>query len=126
MHDSQAPRADRTTAAEPQEPPGVIGEPGKADRTAPGGPPWRSDHPVNIRLSIPLLSRRYYLTLVAGTERRSAQRMAEERKKHPLAKTGNVLVFGMLGIFTGLACLAVIQLAAGYLLRHVDMVVGAQ
>ena len=46
-----------------------------AKRQSPGGTPWSNDHPVNIRLSIPLLAGRFYLTIVAGRERRSAERL---------------------------------------------------
>ena len=35
---------------------------------------WASDHAVNIRLSIPLVFRRFYVTIVAGTERRDRER----------------------------------------------------
>ena len=59
-------------------------------------------HPTDIRLSIPLLWKRYYVVLVAGEERRSTQRRAEERKLRPLATTGNLF---FLAIFTALGTL---------------------
>lgn len=47
-------------------------------------------HPTDIRLSIPLLWKRFYVVLIAGEERRNSQRRAEERKFRPLATTGNL------------------------------------
>ena len=55
---------------------------------------WRA-HPVNIRLSLPLLFRRYYMTLVAGTEQRNRQRRHSERHLHPLRTIANVLFIGV-------------------------------
>ena len=52
-------------------------------------PSWRR-HPVNLRLSLPLLGRRFFLTIVAGRERRGAQRWRRERVLHPLVTPGNL------------------------------------
>jgi hypothetical protein len=52
--------------------------------------PWK-DHPVDIRISIPLPFRRFYITLVAGPERRSAARLALDRSSRQIASLGNVL-----------------------------------
>ncbi len=94
-------------------------------RKAPGGEPWGNDHPVNIRLSIPLLFGRYYVTIVAGKERRSGERMASERKKHPLMKLGNLAVMAACGTICGLAALSMFQLATAYvLLRSGTMTLG--
>ncbi len=57
-------------------------------------------HPIDIRLSVPLPFGRYYITLVAGPERRSAARRAEERQHRRLASIGNVLfVLASVGLF---------------------------
>ncbi len=94
-------------------------------RKAPGGEPWGNDHPVNIRLSIPLLFGRYYVTVVAGKERRSGERQASERKKHPLMKLGNIVVMAACGTVCGLVALSMFQLATAYvLLRSGTMVLG--
>ena len=90
--------------------------PGIARRSAPGGESWNR-HPVNLRLSIPLPFGRYYVTLVAGKERRGAERLASERRKHPL------LTFGNLAVFFGLALLALFQLASAYLLTQLGIMV---
>ena len=44
---------------------------------------WTPNHPVNFRISIPLLVGRYYVTIVAGPERRNAARRRDERRRHP-------------------------------------------
>lgn len=71
---------------------------------------WSSAHPINVRLSLPLLFGRYYITVVAGRERRSRARLAAEARKHPLATAGNMLFLAAIGTVVGLAGLAVIQI----------------
>ncbi len=51
-------------------------------------------HPIDIRLSIPTFLSRYYLVLVGGKERRGKDRLAEERKRHPLNTLFNWLFIG--------------------------------
>lgn len=51
-------------------------------------------HQTDIRLSIPLLFRRYYLVLLAGQERRSDQRRHQDRTVHPVMTGGNLLFLG--------------------------------
>ncbi len=95
---------------------------GIAQRSAPGGESW-GRHPVNLRFSIPLPFGRYYVALVAGKERRSGERLASERRKHPLLTFGNVAVFFVLGTVCGLALLALFQLASAYLLTELGIMV---
>ncbi len=53
-------------------------------------------HPTDIRLTIPLFSKRYYIVLLAGEERRSRERIHAERRRRPLATGGNIaLVVGL-------------------------------
>ncbi len=91
-----------------------------AQRSAPGGESW-GRHPVNLRLSIPLPFGRYYVALVAGKERRSGERLASERRKHPLLTFGNLAVFFCLGCVCCLALLALFQLASAYLLTELGI-----
>jgi hypothetical protein len=56
---------------------------------------WKKQ-PVNIRFTFPLGSRRYFVTLVSGYERRSTDRLARERLVHPIRTMGNILF--MLGV----------------------------
>lgn len=58
---------------------------------------WR-DHPIDIRLTIPLVGRAYYLVVLAGGERRSRRRRAE-RIAHPLVTLGNAIFAAV--FFTG-------------------------
>jgi hypothetical protein len=55
-------------------------------------PEWKL-HPVNVRLSIPVIKRRFYLTVVGGEEARSAERRNRERHRYPLRTVANVLFF---------------------------------
>ena len=84
---------------------------------------WSSDHPVNLRVSIPLPFGRYYVTLVAGKERRSAERRAAERLKHPIVKLGNIIVLFGLGTFVGLAGLALIQIVGISFLKETGLII---
>lgn len=81
-------------------------------RNEPGGKPWTNNHAVNVRLSLPFFGGRYYLTVVGGKERRSRQRLAFERKKHPLRTTGNILFLLAVGTLLGLGAIAMILLTA--------------
>ncbi len=92
-------------------------------RKSPGGEPWENNHPVNVRFSLPLTLGRYYVTIVAGTERRSGERLASERKKHPLIKLGNLVVIAACGTICGLALLALFQFASAYLLTQLGIMV---
>ncbi len=71
---------------------------------------WGGPHAINIRLTIPMLVGSFYLTIVAGRERRSAERQRAERHLHPLLKIGNVVMFLVFGTVVGLALLSVFQL----------------
>lgn len=77
---------------------------------------WSGPHPVDIRLTLPLLSGRYFLTVLAGRERRSSERLRAERDQHPLLKTGNVVMFLLFGWLVGLALLSVLQLFSFWIL----------
>jgi len=63
--------------------------------------------PVDIRVTVPVLWRRYFITVLAGPERRSAERLKQERAKHALWTFTNVcsiifLVLMFLPAFIGL------------------------
>ncbi len=63
------------------------------ERALDGGK-WR-DHPVDIRLSIPVLWRRCYLVILAGPERRSRERRISERARRPLRSVSDKIVFAV-------------------------------
>ncbi|MCG8508364.1 MAG: hypothetical protein MI741_03970 [Rhodospirillales bacterium] len=59
-----------------------------------------SRQPVNIRLSLPFLKWRFFITVISGGERRSRSRLADERAHHPLRTIGNLFfVFGLACLF---------------------------
>jgi hypothetical protein len=47
-------------------------------------------YPVNIRVSIPFLPRRIFITLIIGPERRGRERLKAERELCPLGTWGNM------------------------------------
>ena len=73
---------------------------------------WGGPHAINIRLTIPLFTRRYYLTVIAGKEQRSTERLAEEREKHPLATTANMIFLFTVGFILGGSCWIGLQAVA--------------
>lgn len=75
---------------------------------------WDS-HPVDLRLAVPTPFGRYYVTLIAGPERRNPARRAADRKKRPLATMGNILFFATATVFCGFCALGLLSLAAGIL-----------
>ncbi|MDP6474017.1 MAG: hypothetical protein QF449_05235 [Alphaproteobacteria bacterium] len=71
---------------------------------------WRRQS-VDIRLSLPLLSERFFMTVVAGRERRPGQRRKAERVFHPLGTVGNTL---FMGAITTVICSVVLVIALVY------------
>jgi len=67
---------------------------------------WRQ-HPVDIRLTLPLLWKRFYVVLIAGPERRSQQRRQTDRNAHPILTPANLLFVSAL---VGLGMLAAVGL----------------
>jgi hypothetical protein len=64
------------------------------------------EHPIDIRVSIPLPFGRYYLALVLGPERRSEERRRTESDSRPIMTAANILFiltivvmfYGVLGV----------------------------
>jgi hypothetical protein len=90
--------------------------------------PWRGTHPINIRVSIPLW-RRFYFILLIGPERRSPERREDERENHPLWVLANIAAFGVLFLGVGLLTLAYGPAVGGFVrevyfffLRQIDVV----
>ncbi|MDH3663873.1 MAG: hypothetical protein OEU92_28305 [Alphaproteobacteria bacterium] len=75
---------------------------------------WSSNHAINLRVSIPLLFGRWYVTLVAGPEKRSKQRRVEERSKHSLETGGNLMFLFSIGTIST----ALILLVTALVLVH--------
>ncbi len=53
------------------------------------------DHPVDVRLSIPILWRRFYFVLLAGPERRSAERRKYERARRPVRLIADIILLAL-------------------------------
>lgn len=84
-----------------------------AIRAAANRPPW-DKHPIDLRVSLPTPFGRWYMTLVAGPERRNAARLKQERENHPLATPRNLALIGaLIGTFAGLLAVLVFQILAG-------------
>lgn len=79
---------------------------------------WANPHPLNIRASIPLFSRRYYLTILSGPERRSAERRQEERVKHPLVTRVNMMFLFSVGFILGGSCWVGLETTATRLFEY--------
>ncbi len=55
---------------------------------------WRA-HPVDVRLSIPVLWRRFYFVLLAGSERRSVERRKYERARRPVRVVADIILLAL-------------------------------
>ena len=65
--------------------------------------------PVNIRFNLPFLTRRYYVTIVSGEEKRTPNRLADERTEYPLRTLANAFFF--VGILTAAYVVALVGLS---------------
>ncbi len=70
---------------------------------------WSTQHPLNLRLSIPFFKKRFYLTIVGGPEQRTPNRLEEERNTHPVRSIVNFLF--AIGVVSGAAVLMLLILA---------------
>ena len=77
---------------------------------------WDGKHFINVRLSIPLIFSRIYITLVVGKERRSKTRRRAERAKHPLATLGNVFFFSTTSALISISCFAALIFATVFII----------
>lgn len=71
-------------------------------------PGW-GRHLVNIRISAPVLRRRYYITVVGGQEKRTAERRAHDHHRYPLRTVANIFFF--IGLATAFYAAALVALA---------------
>ena len=46
--------------------------------------------PINIKISLPIVGRRFYFAIAGGKERRSKERVALERKANPFLAKSNI------------------------------------
>jgi hypothetical protein len=76
--------------------------------SASAGAFWRR-HPVDIRFSLPFFGGWFYVAILSGPERRSAERRARERHRYPLRTVANV--FFVVGIAAAFYAVALVVLA---------------
>ncbi|WP_071518511.1 hypothetical protein [Geitlerinema sp. PCC 9228] len=70
----------------------------QAIKQAFGNDQWQQ-HPVDIRTTISLVGLKFYLVILAGREKRSRDRLRQEREWHPVWKPGNIAVlFGFCSV----------------------------
>ena len=72
---------------------------------------WSNRHFVNLRLSVPFIWSRHYLAIVAGSDRRQAERRERDRAKHPISTFGNRLLVSALGLLTMLAAVGLVAIS---------------
>lgn len=83
-------------------PPEILGGLSVEQRTAiaaAAGQWTAKSHRINLRLSLPLLPKRWYFTVLGGPERRTAERRRVERARNPVSTAGN-MVFIFLAAIT--------------------------
>ena len=90
-------------------------EPDAEGRHVYAGREWSSDHPLNVRISIPLGIGRYYVAFVAGKERRARARLALDRRQHPLDTPSNVVFLAFIAAIATAGSLTLLYL----LLAHI-------
>ncbi len=84
--------------ADSQASPAPATAPPAKSRVQYAGHEWTAEHPLNIRMSIPFIFGRYYITIVAGKERRARARLALDKRQHPLDTPGNVVFLFLIGL----------------------------
>ena len=62
-----------------------------------GARTWGS-HAIDIRMSMPILWRRWYVVLLMGPERRPRGRRHIESRRHPVGKLANALAMTLFGV----------------------------
>lgn len=76
-------------------------------------PSWQR-YPVNIRLSLPFLAHRFFVTILAGADRRSGDRATVERHMNPFLSAPNLLFLAAMGTLLA-AAVAVVLLVLQFL-----------
>lgn len=71
-------------------------------------------HPLNLRVSLPTPFGRWYVTLIAGRERRRKERLIEDREKNPLTTMPNLMFL----MSTGIVATAFLILVTAIVLVH--------
>ncbi len=78
--------------------------------TAPRARVWNGNHRIDLRASIPLPTGRWYVTIVAGPERRSAERLRSEGQMHWLRQSAIYVMLMSLALWLMVCAVALIYL----------------
>ncbi len=68
--------------------------------------------PINIRITVPFFRRGYFITFLAGSERRSEERLKEERARHPIWTLANACCFAFVLLFFVPAFIGLVHIIA--------------
>lgn len=101
-------------------PPHILGGLSVEQRTAiaAASGDWKaSAHRVNLRLSLPLLPKRWYFTVLGGPERRTAARRKIERTRNPV-RTASNMAFIVVTAMTFYAAAAAVLLFSSSVLEY--------
>lgn len=101
--------------AQPDLAPGGASSPAdthESDRT------WGGNHPIDFRISVWLPFLPFYVTIVAGQERRSKKRRQQDRRKHPLLTLGNMIFMGYSGAVIAIALGAIALTATIFIIQR--------
>ncbi|MDA1089149.1 MAG: hypothetical protein O3A85_02385 [Proteobacteria bacterium] len=71
-------------------------------------PAWKRS-PVDIRVTIPFLGKKFFITVVSGSEKRSPERRDQERHHYPVRTAANIFFF--IGLATLFYVAAMVALA---------------
>lgn len=71
-------------------------------------PAWKRS-PVDIRVTIPFLGKKFFITVVSGAEKRSPERRDQERHHYPVRTAANIFFF--IGLATLFYVAAMVALA---------------
>ena len=71
-------------------------------RTADAAP---ARYPVNLRFTIPFYPNPIFVTLIVGKEKRGAERLREERSRHPIQTWGNLAMLAATWTVVSIAAL---------------------
>lgn len=69
--------------------------------------------PVDVRITLPVLWCRVFVTFLAGPERRSPERLREERRKHRLWTFANVCTFVFVSLLIVPTLIGLVHILAG-------------
>jgi hypothetical protein len=70
--------------------------------------------PINIKMTVPFLGRRFYFSIAGGKERRSKERLALERQRSPFFTKNNITF-----VFVGAVILYMLTLGTFLMLASV-------